>query len=263
MKKNYLKEYLKLRPLNHALLRALEARLLSEQKLKRPVLDLGCGDGLFAKITFNDPIDVGLDTSNEALQEAKKTHAYKELKIASNNTLPFPEESFSTVVSNCTLEHIKELDQTLAEVSRVLKPEGRFIFTSTTNYWPQFLFWSGLFSKLRLKPVAGFYRLYFDKVHRHYHYLSLREWESKLTQVGLRTIDHQYYFSKEALSIFDVSHFLVYPALIFKGIFGKEVLFPQKFDLIPIDKWLWKYYTEIPKKGACVLFIVEKSKETS
>lgn len=261
MEKNYLKEYLKLRPTNHALLRAVEARLLSKQRLKRPILDLGCGDGLFAKITFNDPIDVGFDVSEEVLKEAKESQAYKELKIASNNRLPFPDESFSTVISNCTLEHIKELDQTLAEVGRVLKPQGRFIFTSITNYWPQFLFWSRFFTKLRLKPIASFYRLYFDKVHRHHHYLSLEEWESKLAKVGLKTDSYQYYFSKEALAIFDITHFLVYPALIFKKIFGKEVLFPQKFDFIPIDKLLWKYYKEVPKKGACVLFIGEKSEK--
>ena len=43
-------------------------------------------------------------------------------------SLPFPDESLDAVLSTLVLCSVRELDGVLAEVIRVLKPEGRFLF---------------------------------------------------------------------------------------------------------------------------------------
>ena len=44
------------------------------------------------------------------------------------DALPFPSGSFDAVVACLVFEHIEAVDEALAEVGRVLKPGGRFLF---------------------------------------------------------------------------------------------------------------------------------------
>jgi SAM-dependent methyltransferase len=43
-----------------------------------------------------------------------------------NSPLPFPDETFDLVFTDQVLEHIKDLEKLLAEISRVMKPGARF-----------------------------------------------------------------------------------------------------------------------------------------
>jgi SAM-dependent methyltransferase len=44
------------------------------------------------------------------------------------DVLPFPVDSFDAVVACLVFEHIEAVDEALAEVGRVLRPGGRFLF---------------------------------------------------------------------------------------------------------------------------------------
>ena len=48
-------------PYFRALIRAVEAAYYQDYPLEEPTLDVGCGDGHFARITFEKPIQVGID----------------------------------------------------------------------------------------------------------------------------------------------------------------------------------------------------------
>ena len=54
-------------------------------------------------------------------------------------TLPFRDASFDLVVSFDVLEHIRDSDAHLAQVSRVLKPGGRYLI-QTPSKWPNTIF---------------------------------------------------------------------------------------------------------------------------
>ena len=54
-------QHLKTIPAFRGLLRAVEARFYQQLDLEGPFLDVGCGDGNFAALTFDHPLDVGSD----------------------------------------------------------------------------------------------------------------------------------------------------------------------------------------------------------
>ena len=74
---NYFINYLKETPVPLAYERAFECYILSKQKFKRPILDLGCGDGIFAKMLFDEKIESGLDPLSYELKYAKRTNKYE------------------------------------------------------------------------------------------------------------------------------------------------------------------------------------------
>ncbi|MGH9368250.1 MAG: hypothetical protein ACRD3M_11315, partial [Thermoanaerobaculia bacterium] len=56
-----LRAHLREMPFHRVIMRSIEARILSQVELPRPVLDVGCGDGHFASVLFSEGTDVGLD----------------------------------------------------------------------------------------------------------------------------------------------------------------------------------------------------------
>jgi len=86
------------------------------------VLDLGCGDGLFLKMLKNKGIrGIGVDVSEVAIEKAKiKGLDVKKFDFATNK-LPFPDNSFETVVLLDVLEHLYQPERVLKEAYRVSK----------------------------------------------------------------------------------------------------------------------------------------------
>jgi SAM-dependent methyltransferase len=109
-------------PAFRALLRAVEARFYNDLPMPHPILDLGCGDGHFASVTFREPLDVGFDPWERPLQEARRRGVYHTLSRADGARMPFPDAAFVTVISNSVLEHIPNVEPVIHEVSRVLRP---------------------------------------------------------------------------------------------------------------------------------------------
>jgi SAM-dependent methyltransferase/uncharacterized protein YbaR (Trm112 family) len=87
--------------------------------LHSPSLEVGCGLGIFAD---HAPGYVGLDYSLAALL-VEGFEGYRRI-CASGDALPFQTQSFRTIFSLNTLEHVPELDQCFEELDRVLMPGG-------------------------------------------------------------------------------------------------------------------------------------------
>lgn len=89
------------------------------------VLDLGCGAGMLALLKRKGVTLTGVDLSDECAISARR-NGYDATYQAELSHLPFPDSSFDYVVSLDVLGHIefKEKDAVLAEVKRVLRPDG-------------------------------------------------------------------------------------------------------------------------------------------
>ncbi len=96
------------------------------------VLELGVGTGLSLPHYPADVELVGVDASQPMLrraeQRAKELGRAVTLVEASAEALPFENGSFDTAVSLAVLCSVRDQKQALAEVRRVLRPGGRFLF---------------------------------------------------------------------------------------------------------------------------------------
>ncbi|HOG78456.1 MAG TPA: methyltransferase domain-containing protein, partial [Anaerolineaceae bacterium] len=98
--KDHLWLQLKSMPYFRGLLRAVEARFYDDITLTGPVLDLGCGDGHFASVVFDHPLDVGLDPWTAPLVEAAGRRVYNLPIQAAGAQMPFPDAYFNSAISN-------------------------------------------------------------------------------------------------------------------------------------------------------------------
>ncbi len=128
--KEILKVFLKDLPVAHALARSCEAIAFAGKKLEPPILDIGCGDGVFAAACFGKKgIDTGLDFNSAEIKLARRRGAYKKVVVGEAGRMPFAGDSFSTVISNSVFEHLPDHDRVFSEINRVLKRGGKLMFT--------------------------------------------------------------------------------------------------------------------------------------
>lgn len=236
---------------HRALLRAVEARLMGEVPLIHPVLDIGCGDGHFASVAYREPIDVGLDPMDRDLCEAatRIPEVYLNVVKGDATAMPFADGSFATVVSNCVIEHIPDVDATLREISRVLRPGGTFATTLPSERYPDWLLGSTVARRLGLRRLSRAYGDVFNRISHHHHVDPPEVWTRRLDAVGLEVVEHRYYFSPEAHRAFDLAHYIGVPNLITKRLFGRWVVHPAQ--AWPLERWYRRYYEEpLPEVGA-------------
>ena len=158
---DYLTPHLRDLPYFRALLRAVEARFYEDISLPGPVLDLGCGDGHFASIAFQEPLEMGLDPWWGPIREAGSRSSYQDLVCADGDHMPYLSNHFSSAVSNSVLEHIPDLDSVIKETARVLKPGAPFIFCVPNHRFLDTLSISNWLDKIKLKGLADLYRGFF------------------------------------------------------------------------------------------------------
>ncbi len=95
------------------------------------VLDVGCGPGYVSAATAERGAEpIGLDFSSEMIGIAKKTFPQIEFREGDAQNLPFAAESFDRVVANFALLHLADPGRACAEACRVLRPGGKFGFTT-------------------------------------------------------------------------------------------------------------------------------------
>lgn len=115
-----------------ALWRAAEVAVLREQHYERPVLDLGCGDGLVTSLVL-PRVEYGLDPCPDALDQARRRGVYDSLLPYPVEAAGLPAGSVATVMANSVLEHIARIAEVLEAVARLLREGGRLIFTVPTE----------------------------------------------------------------------------------------------------------------------------------
>ena len=242
-----------------ALLRAVEHRFFNRLELSKPILDLGCGDGHFASTVFENPLNVGIDLRLDSVMSAKaRNGVYRVVVQGSAGDLPFEDEEFGSVISNSVLEHIPQPDRALREIARILRSGSLFAFTVPSEYFREFLGVSAVMSRMQFYSMARGYQRFFDRISRHYHYYSLREWRGFLEEAGFEIQGHRYYFSRQALRALERWHYLGLPSLVCRKLTGRWVLAPSDTNLRLTDKLLRRHYEEpLPDLGA-YLYIVAK-----
>jgi len=252
----FIQQYLENRPLFHAFMRPQEAMLFAryQKNLKSPILDFGCSDGFFSQIVFGKgKINVGLDLIGSRSQEAIKQNIYKRVINYDGNKIPFPDNYFGSIISNCVLEHIPNLNQSLREIYRILKPDGYFLTTVMTDKWEEYLFGK--------KILGNIYVQWMRKIQRHYHLLTMKQWNSQFINTNFRIVKTIGYLSKKTTQLNELFHYLSFPSFVFYKLFGCWVLWPNIFTSKIIVERIKKNIAQSVRttESATVFFVLQKS----
>jgi len=248
-------------PYFRGFLRAVEGRYYDQIDIQKPTLDLGIGDGHFSATTLPGVVDFGVDPEFKSLIEANHYKAADLLICSTGASLPFPENHFSTVISNSVLEHIRDLDSVLAEVMRVLDKNGTFVICVPNNKFTENLSIAVFLKKMRMQSVARWYQNIFNKISRHYHPDEVKVWKKNLESAGFTIKRTWNYFPPSSLTILEWGHAFGVPQWINKKIFGRWILFPKYWNLWPIYEWLRRHYekNQTTQNGAYSFFILKGS----
>lgn len=118
------------------------------------VLDVGCSQGQFAAehlLPAGAKVVIGVDFSVAAVREAQRRFARFPnalFVVGDAMSLPIQGDRFDRVVITEVIEHLPDVSRCLAELRRVVTPDGEIVL-STPNYF---------------NPV-GLFKLLFDRLH--------------------------------------------------------------------------------------------------
>jgi 2-polyprenyl-6-hydroxyphenyl methylase/3-demethylubiquinone-9 3-methyltransferase len=152
------------------------------------VLDVGCGGGYTCEfLAQRGAIVTGIDQSAACIAAARAHATASGLDIDYHvgvaEALPFDHDRFDIVVCVDVLEHVQSPAATIAEITRVTKPGGRFCFDTINRTWQSrlLLIWL-LEDTLRLIPRG---------VHDWQKFLPPADLQHLLTQSGFSDISIQ------------------------------------------------------------------------
>ena len=255
--------YLSTAPLPLALERLTECQIYRRKTFSRPILDLGCGDGILVKNLFAEKIDAGLDPDPGELEHARSFDIYTELLQCRADSIPKPDASYNTVISNSVLEHIPDLEPVFREVYRVLAPGGRFYCTVPSNYFFDYTIVNQLLKAFRLRGPAVRYQKFFNSFWKLYHCYPLEQWTALACRCGFE-LSEAFNFSPRRNNL--LKNLLVpfsLPSFLIKKTLNKWVLWPSLrrkilYPFYPVLKRLYLFEEISAPRGGLVFMSLEK-----
>lgn len=109
------------------------AKAVALRRTGARILDFGCGPGMVVEAGRTLGMECfGADAFYEGEQDlplVQKTGLFgTAIRRIEMGKVPFDDDSFDLIVSNQVIEHVEKLDETLAELSRVAKPDALLLF---------------------------------------------------------------------------------------------------------------------------------------
>lgn len=201
------------------------AKLIKKYKSTGELLDVGCAHGYFLKFMQNRYVCSGIEYDAKAAKVAKGNTNAKIYNCSVEKIKAIKSNTFDIITCFDVLEHVKDLNAAVSELSRVSKKEVMLIISVPNT--------NSLGHKLKKKDWFG----YRDRTH--ISLLTSKSWEKLFTKNKFKIIDEFYE------GYFDIPYFK-----------GPQIL--QKAFLIP---GLFMYKTGIkviPKNGENIVFILKK-----
>jgi 2-polyprenyl-6-hydroxyphenyl methylase/3-demethylubiquinone-9 3-methyltransferase len=121
-----------LEPASHA----VRASFLTEHvSPAERVLDVGCGEGVFAaELAAAGAEVVGLEVAEEPLRRARARHPELDLRLVDGEgSWPLADASFDVVWAGEVIEHVADTAAWLSELRRVLRSGGKLLLSTPAN----------------------------------------------------------------------------------------------------------------------------------
>lgn len=153
-----------------------------------PILDVGCGDGLFARIAFEDADVWGIDIDAKEGRWAASSGAYAQVILGDVTRAALPDSFFATCIANCSLEHVPRIDLALGNILRSLRPGGEaFLFVPNRDWAREFLSYRAL-KAAGLESFAELLRASIDSFFKHHHLYDEAGWRDVVSAAGLEVV---------------------------------------------------------------------------
>jgi len=248
-------------PYFRGLLRAIEAHFYQDIHLPAPTLDVGCGDGHFASVTFDRPLEVGIDPWEGPIREAARRNVYRLLVIGDAGRSPFPDGYFGSALSNSVLEHIPHVETVLAETARVLQPGAPFAFCVPNHQFASSLSVGRACDKIGLHRLGDRYRAFFNRIARHIHCDTPEVWQARLEAAGFHLERWWHYYPPQAMRVSEWGHFLGLPSLFVRKLTGRWILSPTRWNLALTMRLVRRFYdnSSICDDGTMTFYLARRT----
>lgn len=153
-----------------------------------PLLDVGCGDGLFASIAFDDVEVWGIDIDAKEGRWAAASRAYSQVILGDVTKARLPQSFFETCVANCSLEHVPRLDLALSNIKSSLRPGGRAYMFVPNRDWARYLLSTRTLEKLGMATLARTLQDSIDHFFKHHHLYDQEGWRKIVADAGLKVV---------------------------------------------------------------------------
>jgi len=214
------------------------------------ILDVGCGQGRYLGIVrqfYENSMLAGIDISEVAISKAREKFPESIFYISSAEKMDcIPDASIDFIITIELLEHVQDVRKTVSEFSRVLKPNGRILFTTPCANRYSFEWFSNFFSQTLEKSPDGFNRFGTDP-YEHVRRLTSDDISQVFSEVNLSVEKIRF-----RAHFFTRLSYLIYTTLRKK--YNKPVLFKFFAELAFID---WRLFRWLPN-GATMIGIGKK-----
>jgi SAM-dependent methyltransferase len=190
-------------PPDHALWKTIEWRLFRAHQYPAPVLDLGCGDGVFAELVFDQPLLSGIDILRHRVRKAQHSGMYAQALTGDATRMPYADGSFRTVFSGCAMEHVPDMPAMLHEIARVLQPGGHLITTVPSGYFADYLWVPTVLRRWGLGGAAARYGALIVRLLMIMHMYHPAHWTALLDAAGLELVEARHFLPRESIALFD------------------------------------------------------------
>ena len=153
-----------------------------------PILDVGCGDGLFASIAFEGAEVWGIDIDADEGRWAAASQAYSQIILGDVTRARLPNGFFATCVANCSLEHVPRIDRALENIRNSLAPGGRAYLFVPNKDWARDMLSYRTLAGLGLDAAAELFRSSVDTFFKHHHLHDREEWHEIVSAAGMKVV---------------------------------------------------------------------------
>lgn len=234
-----MKSLLRYLPMSLAVRELMRMRALADfEALATPAMDIGCGDGLFWEVVARQYVEkheamldglLGIDINAHELELASLRLAdkgvdLKSIDISDNEQVRSFDElrgRFKTVMANCSLEHVPNLDRSIANIRTLLKDaEGAFYLFVPAPNWTDTLAVKKFIRRFSPR-MAGVYGGMLDGFFQHHHLYPAYVWQHLLEGNGFSDVRISGIGSRRANQLFERWLPLAFPSFLAKGIFKR------------------------------------------
>ena len=191
---------------------------LRAHECKGPILDVGCGDGLFAKLACEGEDVWGIDIDANEGRLAQATRAYSQIVLADITRVWIPEQLFQTCIANCSLEHVPDIHAALSNIHKALVPGGRAFLFVPNREWARHLLSVRVLDALGLSKGGDLIQKGIDDLFVHHHLYDEDGWREIVERAGFEVLEVQPVGSTASTVAFEV--FLL-PSLL--GLVNKKL----------------------------------------